>query len=385
MSRLKSLFVTAWYPTKDQTVEGVFVREHAKAVQLYDDVMVLHCGGPDARIKGCWRIEHEPDECLADGIQTYHVWHRRLPIPNTSYFLSIWSLLQAYRYIVRRGFHPDVIHAHVYKAGAPSALIGKLMRVPVVVTEQSTEFPRKLLKRRDIIKARQAFEGARVVMPVSRALQHAIEAYGIHAKFRVIPNVVDPELFYPCWPPRAANGLKQLLTVCLLDPSHKKGIPQLLQALSILRRERQDWHYWIVGDGPARGEYERLAVELGLSESLTFCGLRPKTEVAEFMRRADLFVLPSIWDNLPCVLIEAMASGLPIVSTEAGGIPEIVDKDVGMLVPPDDPERLSGALSRMIAGVHEYDRQMIARRADRFSRKSVGALIHSVYEECVRR
>jgi glycosyltransferase involved in cell wall biosynthesis len=80
-----------------------------------------------------------------------------------------------------------------------------------------------------------------------------------------------------------------------------------------------------------------------------------------------------------------MASGLPIVSTEAGGIPEIVDKDVGMLVPPDDPERLSGALSRMIAGVHEYDRQMIARRADRFSRKSVGALIHSVYEECVRR
>jgi hypothetical protein len=84
MKRLKVLFITAWYPTREVPVQGVFGREHAKAVQLYDDVVVLHLAGSDPTLRTMWRIEQEANETLTEGIPTYRVWHRRFPVPKLS-------------------------------------------------------------------------------------------------------------------------------------------------------------------------------------------------------------------------------------------------------------------------------------------------------------
>ena len=83
--RLRVLFVTSWYPSDHQSVQGVFVREHAKAVQLYDDVAVLHLVGHDRRMGGIMRMEKVRDPALTEGIPTYRAWHRLLPIPSVSY------------------------------------------------------------------------------------------------------------------------------------------------------------------------------------------------------------------------------------------------------------------------------------------------------------
>ena len=123
---------------------------------------------------------------------------------------------------------------------------------------------------------------------------------------------------------------------------------------------------------------------IGLDDKVVFHGLKTKGEVAEFMRNADLFVLPSPWENMPCVLIEAMASGLPIVSTLTGGIPEIVHEGVGILVPPEDAARLSDALAQMLSSLHEFDRLTVAQNALAYSSESIGELIHSIYKDCLR-
>ena len=386
MKRLKVLFITAWYPTKENPVGCVFVREHAKAVRLYDDVVVLHCAGVDPNLKGLWRMERETDERLTEGIPTYRVWHRRSPIPKTSYLIHLWSVFRAFPRVIDQAFRPDIIHAHVHIAGAPAGLMGKLYHIPVVVTEHSSGFPGKLLRRQDLREAWLAFKWASVVMPVSRSLQQAIEAYGIKARFRVVPNVVDTSLFHPNPPTQPKGQLKRILFVGLLDHSHRKGVPYLLRALTQLHQQRDDWHLDIVGDGSARVEYEQLAMALGIFDEVTFHGLKPRAEVAKYMRQCDFFVLPSLFETFGVVLVEALATGKPVIATDIGGPNEIVTEQVGLLVPPRDAAALAAAIDYMLDHYEEYPPGTLAEYVQqRFSYEVVGQIFNRVYHEVLNR
>ena len=102
------------------------------------------------------------------------------------------------------------------------------------------------------------------------------------------------------------------------------------------------------------------------------------------MQQAHLFVLPSLWDNMPCVILEAMATGLPIVSTRTGGIPDMVDEQTGILAEPGDAPSLLRALRRMLATLERFDRRYIVHKAQQYSYESVGLAYHTVYECCRR-
>jgi glycosyltransferase involved in cell wall biosynthesis len=384
VERLKVLFITAWYPTKELPFNGIFIREHAKAVRLYDDVVVIHSVGLDRQLTTAWQLVQETDEALTDRIPTYHLSYRPSLVPKTSILIFLAAALGAYRRLAAAGFRPDIIHANIHDVSLVSVLLGKLYRVPVVASEHSTAFMMKRMSRRDAWNARLAFGWANAVLPDAQALRCAIEQYGIRAHFQVVPNVVDTHLFGPPSSPHRLNEVKRLLTVCFLDPLHKKGIPFLLRALAQLRQKRNDWHLDIVGDGPAREEYEHLAVDLGISDFVTFCGAKPKSQVAEYMRQADLFILPSLWENMPSVIIEAMACGLPIVSTTAGDIREIVDDEIGIVVPPGDTAQLLSAIERILLSLNNYDRKSISRRAQRYSPQIVGYQSHTIYKSFQR-
>ena len=384
MARLKVLFITAWYPTPERPTHGIFVAEHAKAARLFDDIVVLHWAGPDPSLKGLWRLEREVDEEISAGIPTYRIWHRDMPQSKISYLVSLWAVWRGFRRLASEGFRPDIIHAHVYKAGFPAVLIGKLMGVPVVVTEHSTAFPRRLLYGWHIRLARFTFRYADVVLPVSAPLQKAIEGYGICARFHVVPNAVDTRVFRPAAQSQAPDGQKRLLLVCNLDPSPKKGITCLLQALARLRRRREDWRLDIVGDGPGRAEYERTAHALGLASKIIFHGHQPKEQVAQSMRQADLLVVPSLVETFSVVAAEALVTGLPVLATRCGGPEGFVSEEVGRLVAPGDADALCDGLADMMDHLAALSRERIWQyAADRFGPERVGAQLHQVYEECL--
>ncbi len=383
---MKVLFITSWYPTKEIPTRGIFVREHAKAVRLYDEVLVLHCVEGASPCGKLWRLEEEKDAGLTEGIPTYRLQRRRSPIPKTSYLVHLWTVFRAFRQIAAQGFRPDIIHAHVYTAGLPAVLIAKLHRLPVVVTEQYSGFRRKLLGCMDLRLARLAFRWADVVLPVSKSLQQAIEGCGIRARFQVVPNVVDTALFHPAVAPPPRNQENRLLVVCMLDPSHNKGLPHLLHALAQLGRKRIDWHLDIVGDGPARAPYEHLTKDLGLLERVTFHGYRCKKEVADFMRRADVLVLPSLIETFSAVAAEALATGTPVLATRCGGPEEFVTDSVGMTVPPGDAEALNDGLEKMLRQLNQFSPPTISRYAhERFGPEPVGARLHTLYAACAAR
>src|SRR5262249_29460626 len=154
-----------------------------------------------------------------------------------------------------------------------------------------------------------------LIMPVSESLARAMQAAGVGGAYRVVPNAVDTTLFRPSPQHERRDGTR-LLTVGLLHA--QKGIDVLLAAFARARRSLPSARLDIVGDGDARRDYEDLARRIGVDDAVRFLGFQPKTAIADLMRRADLFVLASRFENNPCVLLEAQASGLPIVATRVG-------------------------------------------------------------------
>jgi glycosyltransferase involved in cell wall biosynthesis len=269
---------------------------------------------------------------------------------------------------------PDLIHGHVFRVGAVAAVLGRLMRVPVVVSEHHSLFARRLATPTDLLLARIAFRGAHVVAPVSESLRESIEAYGIHARFRVVPNPVDTALFHPG---ERRSGDLRLLNVAAL--AEKKRHADLLEAVALLRARGLPVTLDIVGDGELAGELAACA-----GEGVRLLGARPPAAVAELMRAADLFVLPSRFENLPVVLLEALASGLPVVATAVGGVPEIVDDAAGRLVAPDDPAALADAIADVAA--RTFDPAALAGRVrERYSLEAVGATWDEIYAELTHR
>jgi glycosyltransferase involved in cell wall biosynthesis len=273
-----------------------------------------------------------------------------------------------------------VIHAHVYEAAVPAVLIGRRYGIPVVVTEHSSKFPGKKLTRLDLCKARFAFSWARMVMPVSRFLLRGIQALGIRACYQVIPNPVDRSVFFPQRKNRKGRGHYRLLAVGLLDSTHKKGFPSLFKSLVLLGKVRRDWHLEVVGDGPAKGDYQQMVMDQGLSRHVTFHGPKPMSEVAEHMRQADVFVQPSPVETFSVTTVEALMTGTPVLVTACGGPEEYVSDQVGMLIPKGDEVALCEGLRALLDSVERFSTDLISQyAAAKFSTEVVGHRLHTVY------
>jgi len=376
--RLNILFLPALYPSAKDPVRGIFVRGHAKAASLHNEIVVLYSEGMDNTIGNLYTWT----DLREDNIRTIRIRYKKSPIPKTTCFIVLWSIFATFRNLVKEGFRPDIIHAHIFSAGMPAVILGKLYKIPVIITEHYSGFPRHILTFSERIRARFAMNRAQIILPVSNALKEAIETYNIKNKFRIVPNVVNIDKFHPLSSQdrRSANEVKRLLLVAILTPL--KGIPYLLEALSQIRHKRRDFSLDIVGDGPNRKEYEELARKLGLEQIVRFQGFKPEEEVTEFMRNCDFYVQPSLFETFGVVYIEAMACGKPIIASECIGSKEMINTDVGVLVPPKDVKALREAIEYMLDNYQNYSSGKIAQYArERFSYEAVGMMLNELYSE----
>jgi glycosyltransferase involved in cell wall biosynthesis len=127
----------------------------------------------------------------------------------------------------------------------------------------------------------------------------------------------------------------------------QKGHMFLVEAIPQVCERHPGLHVLLVGDGELRGAMEQQVAEAGIAEHVTFLGTRG--DIPELLAASDSFVLPSLWEGLPVALVEAMASGLPVIATTVSGTNEVVvDGESGFLVPPGDPSRLADAMCRLL-------------------------------------
>lgn len=368
--------MTAWYPTEDNPVSGIYVREHAKAVSLSgDEVIVMHSERSKSRIKGFFKVS----DTIEEGIRTIRVFYFPSPLRAINAFIYLWGIIHHSKKLIEAGFKPEVIHAHIFSAGVPAILVGRRYRIPMVITEHWSGFPQRELTWIEKNLAKFAMNNAQWILPVSGSLQRGIEAYGIKGRFRIIPNVVDGALFFPGGKKERHVRPQRILFVGSLKPV--KGLAFLLHALARLRRRLDEWHLDVVGDGPARREYETMVEESRLSEKVVFHGTKSKREVSEFMRKADLFVLPSLAETFGIAAAEALATGLPVLATRCGGPEEFVTDEVGMLVSPGNVDALCEGLNHMLSNLHLYSPDRITQLAQgMFSSEKIGSAIHEIYQ-----
>jgi glycosyltransferase involved in cell wall biosynthesis len=220
-----------------------------------------------------------------------------------------------------------------------------------------------------------------MVMPVSENLITHMKGYGIRRPFIPVSNTVNCEIFHPDGTKLSQlDGIKRILAVSSLV--EVKRIDLLLQSASILIKNGYKFHLLIVGDGPERDRLRTLAQQLDITDQVSVLGQKSKPEVAECMRQVDLLVLTSQWENQPVVILEALASGLPVVAPDLGGIPEILPGMCGRLAEPGSSQSIAEQIAYLLENLSDYPSQPIADDArGRYSYPAVGKAFSQIYEQ----
>jgi glycosyltransferase involved in cell wall biosynthesis len=223
----------------------------------------------------------------------------------------------------------------------PAIRVASRRSVPVVVNYRgglAREFLAKSARR-----IRADMRLASVVIVPSRFLQAVFAEHGIRA--RIIPNIVNLATFRPAPEPHPPGS--HIVITRNLEPIY--GIDLAIRAAALLRRDFPDLRISIAGTGPARESLERLVEDLGLSGVVRFTGRLEVSEVAALYRDADIVLNASRADNTPNSLLEGAASGVPIVSTDVGGVPYLLEHQrTAWLVSPEDPTALAEGVATVL-------------------------------------
>ncbi len=291
--------------------------------------------------------------------------------------------------LVERGVTFDVLHAHTgFPDGELAARAAGMLGIPYVVTEHSSR-TRDLLRDPDVRRRyASVVQGAARIVVVSEALGAELRAAlpdlagVLDERLEVVPNAVPVELFRA--PPASERRRGELLYVGTRKPD--KGIVTLLEAFALARARRPDLTLRLVGRSPTAEDEARWrarAAELGVGDAVAFDPAVDRAGVADAMARADVFVHASRYETFGVVLVEALASGLPVVATRSGGADGILGTDppaAGALVPVDDPEAMAGAILETLARRETFD--PLALRAGveaRFGAAAVARRLVDVY------
>jgi glycosyltransferase involved in cell wall biosynthesis len=242
----------------------------------------------------------------------------------------------------------DVVHVMANSGWAWSLFAVPAIRVAAargaaVVVNYRGGLAREFLAK-SARRVRSTLKRADAIVVPSRFLQHVFAEHDIAT--HIIPNVVDLEMFRPDECRTDASG-PRMLVARNLEPIY--GIDTALKAIAILRRQFPDLTVWIAGSGPEREPLLRLCSQLGVADAVQFTGRLEVQAIAELYRRADVVLNPSRADNTPNSLLEAAASGVPIVSTNVGGVPYLVEHErTAWLVPPDRPDLMAAGVARVL-------------------------------------
>ncbi len=229
--------------------------------------------------------------------------------------------------------------------------------------------------------AARTFGGASAVLVLSQAWKPLFADWVTPERLHVVPNAIHVADFTPAQPADDAAPLRMVFVGML---SARKGLDELCTALVTLRREGVAFHVDIVGGEEVIGDgarYRQLYRQAGLDD-VQFHGLLGSGAIRSFLKRAHLFVLPSRSESFGIANLEAMASGLPVVSTRTGAIPEYIEDGVhGLLVDPGDVHALTDALRRLARDAPLRQRLGTAarRRALDFDWSTVSARIEEIY------
>lgn len=278
--------------------------------------------------------------------------------------------------------NPDIVHVQNIGHGIPALLSKKLLGKPYVVFGRGTEvyFKRGYL----FVILQQVLKNAdEVVALTNRMKQEMKKIY--NREISIIPNGIDIESLKEFQKKTIhKTNTKKIIFVGSLY--QVKGVSYLIHAMKRITENNKNIELLIVGDGYDREYLKNLVMQLNLEKSVIFIGEIPHDEVAKYLSNADVFVLPSLSEGFPNILLEAMAVGIPIVATKVGGLPEIItDNKNGFLVEPKNSDQLADKILHLLRSP-KLQKQISynnLRKASAYSWEKVIISIENIYRKCI--
>ena len=356
--QLHVLTLTPFYPTEEDEANGCFVSEPLVCLAKLGVRNTVFALQPFYR----GMVQNPKSELTAR-------WFRYFAIPGgfglpTAGAFAFARIVGQIRDL-HRSQPVDLIHAHgALPCGHAAMLLSEELKIPFVVSVhgldaysdvqvsgRAGDWCRKI--------SRRAFSSSRRVICISEHVrEQVLSGVGRNVRTSVVYNGVDPERFSPG--EEAPSKALTLVSVGNLIPI--KGHESLIRAIAAISAEFPTIRLEIIGQGTEGSRLQALAMQLGIADRVFFCGRQSRQQVAEAMRRCTIFALPSRFEGLGCVYLEAMATAKPVIGCRDQGIAEIIQQGSnGFLVGAGNEKELSLALTMLLKD--ENWRQNLGRAA----------------------
>lgn len=390
--RYKILFLASWYPSRLNSVTGIFIKRKAEAVSQLCDVSVIHINN-DTNLK---LKKYDIQVEKIKNVFTVCILFKSSTVPILKGFIYnirfIIAHYKAWKIIKVQWGLPDLIHVNVVNRAGYFALFLKWWRgIQYVITEHSTpdiDFLYGKKKKTNIslnVIKRIIFKNSEAVSVDSNASLEYYKKIKMKGNFQVIPNVVDFNFAQHEMKNRNTNEKK--IAIHISNLIERKNVSEIILACSNIYNnlKKENFELHIIGDGLNKRNLEYLAKSLNILNSCVhFHGYVDENQKKDFLKNGDFHILNSYEEGFSVVTAEAIAYGMPVIATKSGGPEDFVTKETGILIEPGNIEQLQDAIIYMIDHSSDYNKAKLNKFAyEKFNPTVIAELTYKMYQNSI--
>jgi len=384
MKKLNVLFISSWFPSSKFPFNGNFVIRHAEAVSKFCNVILLNITSDPLLDKSKLGISDQI-ELIEINISS------KIQIPifrKLTIWFNYYNILCAtIKKLKNDNRKPDIIHTNIT---FPTSFWGLVMKIrfniPYIITEHWTGFLPGTRIKQSLIKqliAKYCCAKASCISPVSNDLRNAMQSLGYKGNYNVIPNAVNEQLFSKINKPKSIDSTTKFIHISSLLDDHK-NITGILHAFKDALEKEPKIHLTIVSDNSPE-DFLRFVENEKLTSKVSFEGPYSPLEIANALSNSDCFLLFSNYENLPCVIIESLMAGVPVISSQVGGISEMINSSNGYLIPKQNIEVLTNTIIEFSCSKSMFDQKKIQKESLlKYSYEAVGQKYLNVYLKSIK-
>jgi glycosyltransferase involved in cell wall biosynthesis len=347
LSRNHILFISSWYPNRNNLTHGIFNKSFVQAAASFNQISVLHVCS-DEHLSTPFEIVESNNENIITTYVYYKKVNSKIPVFSQlqKFYRFIKSYDLGYKRLTRKAGAPDLAQLNVVMpAGLGILFLFRKYKLPFIVNEGWTGyypedgnykgFPLKYITKR-------VLSHAKLIMPVSERLKNAMLQHGLSGNYQIVPNIVDTTLFAP------QNQYQQLghnfIHVSTLD-DRQKNVSGIIRAFSAATKKNPNLNLLIIGDGADRLQLEQLSEKLNLGKHIHFIGKLSSKELSRKINESDALVMFSNYETFCLTVAEALACGKPVITSRAGGLTDQISSSLGISLEVKDEVALCNAFT----------------------------------------
>jgi len=366
--KLHILFLSKWYPSRVSPTNGDFVQRHAEAVATKHHVTLIHVI-TDEHLKK----SREIIEFKKNNVQTYIIYVSSTKNP----ILKFFRFFKSYIKIIKKIKNFNLVHLNItFPVGLIALYLKWFKKTPYLISEHWSGYQPPMNKSIGHIPKKITeiiVKNASIVCPVSKNLQDNMVNFGLKGNYYPVPNVVNTDHFNILNEPH-----KEFIITHISGMNNEiKNVEGIINVVSKLQHKIPNLKFYLIGNNPI--QYKVKLEKLG-NKSVKIVGQIPNSEVGNYLKKSSVFVLFSNYENLPCVILESFACGVPVISTDIGGVSEYFPKDFGYLIKPKDEISLESSILKIYNNELNFNKYLMHNYAIKnFGVETISEIFSNIY------